>query len=184
LPENKALAMLLDEKIQKMKFHPAYSNAFRAFKALEEAVYEASGGPHSFIDESIDKLRRETELIRDEFKLEIDLKAEEIINELKEYEDFCNYMVEASSKILPKLDDFAIHIYGVIIDMEEWRKSLLSFEPNENEWNMIQEKSESYKNQLDRQLIGYRDILLLDEFYDYQQRVISFSKIQLHSTPK
>jgi hypothetical protein len=80
--QNKGLAILVNQKIQKAMFHPEYTSAFDSFKSVEKLFDEIKlfqKDPHYFINKAIGELKRETDIIRDEFKLAIDNKADAII---------------------------------------------------------------------------------------------------------
>jgi hypothetical protein len=90
--QNKALAIMLDQKIQESKFSPEYHTALDSIKDLENKVEEAKLfkiDPHFFINKVIGELKNETDILRDEFKLAIEKKADEIIKVLEEYEQEC-----------------------------------------------------------------------------------------------
>jgi hypothetical protein len=71
-----------------------FENVYNCFKLLQK-------DPHYFINKAIGELKRETDSIRDEFKLEIDNKADAIIKELNDYEQECKknlFSSDVSSK--------------------------------------------------------------------------------------
>jgi hypothetical protein len=96
---NKGLTILVNQKIQKAKFSSQYETAFDAFKSVEKLVDEMKllqKYPHYFINKAIGEFKCETDIIRDEFKLATDDKADAIIKELDEYGQECKSNLESS----------------------------------------------------------------------------------------
>jgi hypothetical protein len=184
--ENKALTMLLNEKIQKVKLSSNYESAFASFKKVEKAVDEMKllqKDPYFLINKTIGELKRETDITRDEFKLQIDHKADELIAELDKYELECKRNLD-SSDVSNRLKKIAKYIEGIKSELDKWQQTLRCFEPNEAEWKVIKEKSEEYQNQLEIELNEYEDEFLLKKLSDYQLKIVSFCKIDLESDRK
>jgi hypothetical protein len=186
-PPNKALAKLLDEKIQKVKFTPEYTSALRSFKNLEKILQDLKlfhGDAFYFINQTIGELRRETDLLRDEYKLVIDQKADEIINELIKYEAECKSKL-ASPDVSNKLTKIAQDIARIENQLAKWQKTLNSFEPNESEWKIIEEEGESQFNNLEIELHEHQDDFLLNRLGEYQRKLlVSFYQVDLKNDRK
>jgi hypothetical protein len=185
-PHIKALSMLLDQNIQKAKFDRDYMNALDSFKKLEIAVDEMKllqKDPFYLINKTIGELKRETDITRDEFKLQIDHKADEFIADLENYEQECKRNLD-SSDVSSNLEKITKDIDGIKVELNKWQKTLLSFEPKEAEWKVIKEKGKEYKNNLITELDQYKDEFLVRKLIDYQLKVKSFCKIELKSDRK
>jgi hypothetical protein len=184
--DNKALAILLTAKIQKAKFTPEYTNAYSSFKNLEKIVTDLKQfqkDPYFFINKTIGELKRETDIIRDEFKMSIDQKAELIIRELDKYEHECKSNLE-SGDVSNKLERIGKNIETIKSELGKWQKTLRCFEANELEWKTIREKSGEYRNQLEMELHECQEDFLLRKFSDYQHKLLSLCKIELESDRK
>jgi hypothetical protein len=182
-PRNKSLAILIQEKIQNSNFSPEYRQAFGAFRNLEKVVDEMKllqKDPHFFINKSIRELKTETDIVRDEFKLAIDQKANEIIKELDKYEEECKSNLR-SSDVAEKLEMIEKRINGLNEEMISWQKTLRCFEPNQEALRTINKKAVQYKDELETGFKEYEHEFLLKKLKDYQEKVLSFSKINLQS---
>jgi hypothetical protein len=91
-PEVKVLTKLLNAKINKLTFPIEYTNAFDSIRQTAKALDEFKlfqNDPYYFVNKTIGELKREVDLMRDQFKLKIDQKADELIQELEQYELEC-----------------------------------------------------------------------------------------------
>jgi hypothetical protein len=180
------LAILVNQKIQKTKFHPEYTSAFDSFKSVEKLVEEMKllqKDPHYLINKAIGELKRETDILRDEYKLAIDHKAEAIIKELDEYEKECKSNLD-SSDVSRKLEKIAANIDGLKDELDKWQETLRCFEPNDAEWKAIKEKGDQHSQQLKLELDVYQDDFLMKKLNNYQLKLFSFCKINLESDRK
>jgi hypothetical protein len=183
---NKGLALLVNQKIQKAKFHPEYTSACDAFKSVEKLVDEMKllqKDPHYIINKAIGELKRETDIIRDEFKLTIDNKADAIIKDLDKYEKECKSNLD-SSDVSSKLEKIATNIDGLKDELEKWQETLRCFEPNDDEWKAIREKGDEYSQKLKHELDVYQDDFLMKKLGNYQLKLLSFCNINLESDRK
>jgi hypothetical protein len=74
-PQNQALAVLIEENIQQTKFPSLYEEAMSSFKILDKKVDDMKKfqtDPYFFVNQTIGELKRETEIMREEFKISID----------------------------------------------------------------------------------------------------------------
>jgi hypothetical protein len=185
-PENRSLRILLEAKIQKTKFTPQYKSASTSFRNLAKSLDDLrllQKDPHYFVNKKISELKNETDIVRDEFKLLIDQKADAIIKQLDQYEQECKSKLQ-SSDFSKKLEKLASDIDAIKREMDKWQKSLNSFESDEAELKMIQEKGDSYKTSLEMKLNAYEDDFLLNKLSLFQLKVASFCKIKLASDRK
>jgi hypothetical protein len=185
-PENKALTKILNAKIQKAKYTPEYTSAFESIRQMATVLDEFKlfhKDPFYFINKTIGELKRETDLMRDEFKLKIDLEADDIMQELDKYELDCKtnlnsvFFTNASNKRAADLSRKSA-------ELASWQKTLACFESSEAEWKLIREKSDNYKNELQMELRKCEDEFLLNKLANYGLKLISFCKIELESERK
>jgi hypothetical protein len=185
-PVNKALSIMLERKIQNNKFSAEYNCAFDSFKNLEKKVDEVKllqKDPHFFINKVIGELKCETDILRDEFKLAIDRKAEEIIKDLDEYEQECKSNL-VSRDVAKKLEELTKTISGIKDELATWQETLRCFDAKEDALKLIKENGERYKNELQAKLNEYESDFLLTKLADYQQKLRSFCDIKLQSDQK
>jgi hypothetical protein len=185
-PVNKALAVLLKRKIQNSKFSPEYNRALESIKHLENKVDEAKlfqRDPHFFINKVISELKSETDILRDEFKLAIDQKADAIIKDLDEYEQECKSNLN-SRDVAKKLDEMSIIIREINDDLAAWQETLRDFDAKEEILKLIKENGVRYKSELQSKLNEYESDFLMRKIGGYQQKVLSFCKTKLQSNHK
>jgi hypothetical protein len=185
-PENKSLQILLNAKIRKTKFSSLRDSASEAFHTLSKKVHDAQlfqQDPYFLVNKKIAELKNETDIMRDEFKLSIDERADEIIRELNDYEQECKRNLKAND-VVHRLDQLAADINAAKVEMDQWQKILNSFGTNEKDWTLIREKSSQYLNEFTMELNAHEDELLLNKLSDYRDKVLSFCKIQLQSDRK
>jgi hypothetical protein len=143
-PHNKGLAIMLEAKVQKVKCIPEYSNAFSSFKLLGKVIDDMSllqKDPFYLINKKIGELKSETDIIRDQFKLKIDQKADSIIKELDVYEQECKRNLD-SKETTQKLEKLTANIDAIKSEMEKWQKTLNCFETSAEEWTIVREKTD------------------------------------------
>jgi hypothetical protein len=177
------LKILLDANIQKTIFTPQYKSALDSVKNLDKIIDDFElfrRDPFFIVNKKISDLKSETDIIRDQFKLSIDAKANAILKELIEYEQNCKSKLESSGKA-KKLDKIAAEIERIRNDMDKWQTQLDSFESNEKGWQMIKEKGDKYKTELEKEMNEYENEFLLNKIKDYQLKVAGFCKFQLES---
>jgi hypothetical protein len=185
-PHNKALNTLLSENIDMLTFNQIYESAYKSFKNLENVMDELKllrSDPSGFINKTIGELKRETNTVRDEYKLSIDRKADEILRELDKYAQDCQRNLD-SSYVCDKLAKIGADIDGIQSELDKWSKTLRNFEPRHAEWKMIRENCDEYRNVLEMDLNEYEYEFLLKKLDDYQGKVVSFCKLQLLSSRK
>jgi hypothetical protein len=176
-PRILALESMLDAKIQHAKFCSKYEAAFNAFKALEanfQALKFLHQDPDFFINQAIGELKKETDLLREEFKLQIDEQANAIIKELDEYEQKCKKYQQVKLEIdknVRRLSD----------QLPEWKKHVTSFDSGETKWSQVKEACELETDTIEANLDNYKEALLLHKLHEYQSIVVDFSKSQLNS---
>jgi hypothetical protein len=184
--ENKTLAKLLKTNIHEAKFCKEYENAYVSFKNLEKTFEESklfNKDPYLFINKTVSDLKMEVDILREEFKLKIDEKADALIKEMDEYEQECKGNLNSVDSSL-KFEEMAAHMERVKVELQKWKTILDSFSPNEHKWKSIEEESEKLAIDLEVTLNEYKQEALLNKLYDYQLRLASFTKIDLKSDRK
>jgi DNA repair exonuclease SbcCD ATPase subunit len=184
--EIKALRTLLEAKIQKAKFTPEYTSACSSFKNLEQMIDELKHfkkDPYYLINKKIGELKSETDIIRDQFKLTIDQKADELIKELDDYEQECKSNLD-STDVTNRLEKISANVNMLKDELERWQRTLNCFDSDEAEWKEIQEKSEKYKNDLETKLAECVDEFLLKKMTEFKIKILSFCQVQMESDRK
>jgi cell fate (sporulation/competence/biofilm development) regulator YmcA (YheA/YmcA/DUF963 family) len=185
-PPNKNLAILINEKIDKLKFNPQYESAFDSFKCVEKLVDEMKlfqKDPYHIINKAIGELKNEVDIIKHEFNLAIENKASEIIGELEKYQQECRCNLD-SVGVTNKLEKIDQNIDAIKEELGKWHQTLRCFESNETEWQVITEKSHEYNARFKFELDAYEDEFLLNKLDDYRRKIISFCTVELHSDRK
>jgi hypothetical protein len=181
--ENKPLLKLLTANIQQAKFCKQYEIALGSFKNLVKSFEDAKlfhKDPYFFINKTVGDLKTDVDILREEFKLKIDEKADKLIKELDEYEQECKSHVN-SSEVSKEFGEITIELDKVKEEMDKWQKTLDNFAPNESEWNNISEASEKKSQDLDQRLELCKHQALIRKLTDYQKKIDLFTKIELKS---
>jgi hypothetical protein len=128
-------------------------------------------------------LKNETDILRDEFKLAIDRKADEIIKDLNNYEQECKSNL-VSRDVAKKLETLAKRIDRINDELAAWQETLRRFDPKEDALKLIKENGERNKILLQTKLNEYKSDFLLKKLGDYQQKIVSLCEIKLQSALK
>jgi chromosome segregation ATPase len=183
---NKALEAIINAKIHKIQLCDEYDDAYRACKSLNKSISEVSlfrNDPYYFINKIIGDLKRETDILREEHKLKIDERANQIIDELDKYEQECKRNLD-SSDFSSKLTALNAHVNTLKQDVEKWQKLLGNFDSSRAEWKKVKEKSQTHLDDLEARMNKFKNDLLLRKLREYHCLLISFTKIDLLSNKK
>jgi hypothetical protein len=183
-PQNRAVVELLlhaNDNFQNDIQRQDYNNSatFESFRRLEETFEEMRllhSEPSYFLNQTIGQLKRDANLIREEFKLKIDERADKIIGELDEYEQECSRALNVH-QVQQKLEQ-------MVIEMAELRRNMGSFVSSETEWKDLKSQAEIKNATLQDKLAEYKHEALLLKLNEYQTKIVSFSTIKLHSDHK
>jgi hypothetical protein len=117
----------------------------------------------------------ETDLLREEFKLKIDERADALIKALDNYEKECLKSLN-SKELSPQL---------IIADeqLDKWKASLAGFDMSNNkaEWKDIRAEIKNKTKVLETKLGEYKKNIFLDKLNTFELKVVGFKSIQLHS---
>jgi hypothetical protein len=182
-PRVLALESMLEVKIQKAKFCPQYESAIVSCTNFEKTLDEfklLQSDPAFFINQRIGELKMETDICREEFKMRIDEKANELINQLDEYEQEC----KKSQHLYRKLDEMKQHVKRVQTQLDSWKLKLNCFDSEEGDWQEIKTVSERETSMLEDKIETYKSDFLLRKLQKYESKLARFATIQLHSDRK
>jgi hypothetical protein len=177
--KNIALEAMIGAKVQKAQFCSDYEQAFAACKNFEtlfadlKLIYET---PLSFVNKTIGELKMETDILREEFKMKIDDRANAILKELDAYEDECKMSGVNLTSV--HMSDYVRRVNG---QLDAWKKCLASFDSNKAEWDEIKAGSKTEAATMEAKLESYKQAILLQSFNKHLLKVVEFSKIQLES---
>jgi hypothetical protein len=181
---NMALQSMLNANIQRVKFSQEYESAFASCKSFEKILADFKlyqTDPFYYINNTIGELKMETDLLREECKLKIDQKADEIIKELEKYEQTCaqhvnlkgHQLTKTTGELVQQMDD----------RLDKWKQCLATFDSDEDKWAKMKLECESQMAQLQVKLVEYKDSLLLGKFDEHRLKVTSFTKIKQLKPP-
>jgi hypothetical protein len=138
-----AFESLLNVNIQKAKFCPQYEDSYKSLKEFEAKCDEFKSlhkDPVYFVGETIRELKIQTDLLREEFKLKIDQKADQLIKELDAYEQECGRSSNETNAQTKEMDSY-LSFWNEQID--KWNQALSNFDSNEACWQEINESTKA-----------------------------------------
>lgn len=134
--------------------------------------------PNLYVHDIIVKLKNETDLIREKFKLEIDEKAKNIIQQLDNYEKECVASFNAN-EFKNKMAKFDKTLDQTTANLVNWQNTLNNLEIDQKIWKEIKEKSVTGVNNLNDLFKDLKNQLLLEKFYNYHSIVVNFTNVNL-----
>jgi hypothetical protein len=176
--KNLALDCQLKANIQDVLVCPEHKSAFDSFKEFEAHLDEfklIQKDPFFFLNKTIGELKMATDLLREEFKLKIDERADALIKALDNYEQECLKSLNSKelSSPLSKADE----------QLDKWKASLAGFDMSNNKAKCIDIRTEikTETKVLEAKLSEYKKSFFLDKLNTYELKVAGFKTIQLHS---
>lgn len=177
---NKGLENLIKANLDKIPFSYEYTKAFDYCQQLNDLIMEfelLKKDSSNFVNQIIGKLKNQTELIREEYKLIIDTNANKLIDELNEYERECNSKLERS-EFQSVVDKIESDISSIKQDLGEWDKELNDFVSTEEQFETIKEKSREHLFNVDKQTFNFKRQLLTQKLEKFYDSIETFSKIE------
>jgi hypothetical protein len=179
---NIALEALLNAHIQEAKFCPEYESAFGSFKIFEkmlDPLNQLVKDPFYFVDKTIGELKMQADLLREEFKLKIDEKADLIIKQLSQYQQDCYQAVYDNGNV--QLKQMNVRVKELNEKFAIWKQCLGKFDSNEAVWAEIKESSLKESGNLEFLLPEYQELLLMEKLSHYEYMVCEFEEVTLSS---
>lgn len=183
---NKSLEILINANLDKINFGSLYNTAFKRLNELDQAIGNLEtilNNPTLFIQQVIDQMKNTTEIIREELKLKIDDKANQIIDQLDQYEKNCIDNLDSTDlkKTLARIDE---EIVKVKEDLQQRKATLNDFSSCENEWNTI--KRRCYENNLQyrKEMWNLKKELLLNKINHHLNSILTFQDVNITSETK
>jgi hypothetical protein len=165
---NKSLEDIVKTRIHEIDLGENYENAVSSCDRLSKIIQEITeikSNPISYITVSIEKLKMDLEMLREEKKLQIDEYIDKIVDELDKREAACKNDVDTND-YRDTLDYIDEEITKAVTDLNEWQQALNVFHFNENEWLRIKETSEKKALELEAEVKNLKRKLLLDKLSD------------------
>lgn len=185
LSVNKSFELLINANIKNIYFGHEYKEALGSFNKLNEMIAQLetiAKDPSYFINKSIGQLKNKTELIREHHKLVIDLRANQIIRQLDEYEKNCRANLN-SFDFKAKVAKLDKHVNEVKLKLNKWKIILNDFGSIDYEWRTIVRESKQILSNLAGYLIDFEYELLLNDKIDlHYSTVFKYQNVSLKSS--
>lgn len=127
-PTNKALAEIIESEIAEIDYGQDHNNAKKSCQLLADAIKDYKAilqDPSNFTRETIEELKKSTELKRDELKQRIDEEANKCIALLDNYEKGCNDYLESNEDQLEnRFGELESEIENLQSDLDSWLEIL------------------------------------------------------------
>lgn len=178
---NKGLEMLIEANLDNLKSGPNYDATFKLCEEFDVTIRDAetlSNEPAYFIKQTINKLKNTTELIREEHKLKIDEKADDIIKQLESYELECNINIDTSDAKI-KIAKIKENIGKMKQQLANWKKILNSFELKEDQSKTVKTMCDQLNSSLKIESCDLKKDFLVHKLDDHSKTVLNFQEIQL-----
>lgn len=183
---NKGLEVLINANLENLNLGSDYKAAVNLCKEYHQAIKNAesiTNDPSMFIRNTIDQLKNVTEIIREEHKLKIDEKANEIIEKLDKYSAECQKNLD-SADIKETITKISENIVKVKESLAAWQKTLSDFGSDEKEWTAIKQNRNECNLKLYKETSDFKKVLLLEKINDFFSCVSNFQEIKLTSDTK
>jgi hypothetical protein len=180
----KALENIIKTQIERIDLGTSYNEAHKSCKKLETILGDIDllkKDPFYFINESINEIRNDVEIKREELKLKIDLEANRIVQELNAYEQTCKTHLE-NSDFVNKSSELETNVKEIRDKLSQWLDEFKTIDSNEEKWKCMKEQSDKIIFDLESKVIALKQDLLLDKLKEYQLKPIEFSEIDINST--
>lgn len=165
---NKSLENLINANLCNVNLGDEYSNALDDCKQLGELISEFETmrkDPAYFINDTLTKLRNQTDILREELKLFIDKEANKIIDELNQYERDCKSKLETNEFKMSMLK-IDTEMETIKKELNDWENQLSYFDSKQEKLKTIYEKCRKNAATLRRKTFNFKQELLA---YNLQQ---------------
>lgn len=164
-PRVKTLEKILDMNLANLTFGSGYQQAVEANKRLGtqlESCRLLATDPDYEIDKAIGPLRNGIDLEREQFKVAIDARIDNKLNELNRYESDCRKRARSHVTRLEALIDTieATHL--------ESERQLNLLEINEIRWQRVSEVAEEGVQDLEEEKANFMDQTFLKKLKDFE----------------
>lgn len=180
----KALENIIKTQIERIDLGVPHNDAYKSCKKLETILGDIDllkKDPFYFINESINEIRNDVEIKREELKLKIDLEANRIVQELNAYEQTCKTHLE-NSDFVNRSSELETNVKEIKDKLSQWLDEFKTIDSNEEKWKCMKENSDKIIFDLESKVIALKQDLLLDKLKEYQLKPIEFSEIDINST--
>lgn len=181
---NKALELLISANIKSIDLGDEFNGAFESCNELDRIIHDLeiiTKDPNYFINNSIEKLRNKTELLREQHKLMIDEKANNIILELDMYEKECQANLDVDDFKI-KIDAMSKNINQLKEQLAGCNKTLNDFSSKKNQFSNIWQESKTTIDKFTIESIHLKRELLvnkIDQYFsildDFKEMTVKFN---------
>jgi hypothetical protein len=150
------------------------------FEAIVHDLEMIETDPHYHIDEAIGELRKEIQFRREQLKLEIDKRADQVIVALDEYQTECKRQCHHQQQQIDENGESLVAMQKKS-QLSEWL-GMINAELNETspeKWTWVLEKSETEIRALSAKVDEIKKRLLLNTFEWFREKQIEFCQIRL-----
>lgn len=170
---NEILENILRSKLSSLHFGDEYQSAVDAVAKLEDLIsryHLLKNDPHYEIYELVADFKNSIDLKREHLKLEIDVKAEKLIQRVVDYENACKKM--AAKLDFERMDE---KVAAIEYKIEKSKQELSVLEINKQKWNNITWSLETQFELLNEQFNTMRSELLLNNHNNFCDKHLNLS---------
>lgn len=169
---NRAIEAIIQTNIHKFKleFGKEYSEALKSCQKLESLLKELNLlkiDPHFFINNEIGAIKSEIDMHRENLKQAIDIQANELIQELEDYESRCKENAGSASFLA---NEIWLNLEKSSNQLNEWQNEMKNFEQDHEKWSKMKDDSEKEVNRLELELIKLKKELMMGQLSEFQEK--------------
>lgn len=175
---NKAIERIILSNIDSLNFGKDYQLAVDSCKQLESHIKSLeflTKDPVYFIKNSICELKNQVELKREQLKLEVDKKAEELLSKLNTYENECEQRLKTTND-LERMQEITRNCWAYL---SRRNNELNMFEIDLNKWKHISENVKKITQHVQTKIKKLKNSLMMNELDSYQNLSGEFGQYEL-----
>lgn len=170
---------LIKANFDKIKFSYHYKRAYDYCEKLNKTIDNLEvikKDPANFVNETIGKLKNQTDVLREEFKLFIDNEANKIIDQLTEYERECMSKTE-TTECKMDIEKIENDLIKAKQDVRDWKDILNDFDSTEEKFTTIKKNSRESLINFKLKTCNIKRELLTNNLMQHYDSIEKFSKI-------
>lgn len=161
---NEVLKQMLEIEVNKLTFSPKFKKCQKAIVDLQDSadkLLTIQNDPSNYIYEYFEELKRQTDIRREDLKLQIDTYSDEIIRNIDDAQEACNKMSKEENEITNLIDT----LNG---NMNDLLKRFDSFEFNDEKYDTILGEAVGLKPQMENCAENYKNNLIGNKVYSFK----------------
>lgn len=161
---NEVLIQMLDIEVNKLTFSPKFVKCQTEINRLQkdaEKLFAIQKDPVNYIYEYFEELKRQTDLRREQLKLEVDTFSDELITEINCIQDNCCKMTNDMKEINQVIDDLRAELNTLVARFD-------SFEFDDEKYDNILAETVALKPKIDDYLEDYKNFLTGNKKYIFK----------------